>query len=224
MSALKSLSFVLTPFKMVFHAFSLSITMMVELLRELWLFVNISTKKMMFMAGFLLKECQSSPPVCLSTFILLHGTTYSFLADLWPSLTFRSLLKEFMGISLNGMLPGPKASVLISAWLLSKNIWHGLKEAHLVHNLGDLKPWCLHQFPSSWAVVLGSREGRSPWGIGGHIWSHEADRVGWGQTQAFITVSWKMIKWELSSHSQWLRASYMTPSLKVPQHFSVFSQ
>lgn len=66
MSALKSLSFVLTPFKMVFHAFSLSITMIVELLRELWLFVNISTKKMMFMAGFLLKECQSSPPVCLS--------------------------------------------------------------------------------------------------------------------------------------------------------------
>lgn len=96
MFALMSLSLVLTPFKMISHAFSLSITMVVELLRELWLLVNICTKKMMFMAGFLLKECQSSSPVCvcLSTFILFHGTTYSFLADLWPSLTFLSLLKE----------------------------------------------------------------------------------------------------------------------------------
>lgn len=105
---------------MVFHAFSLSITMTVELLRDLRLFVNISTKKMMFLAGFLLKECQSFTPacVCLSTFILLHGTTYSFLAALWPSLTFRSLLKELMGISLNGTLPGPIASVLGRASLL----------------------------------------------------------------------------------------------------------
>lgn len=113
MSALKSLSFVLAPFKMVFHALSLSITVIVELLRELRVFVNISTKKMMFLAGFLLKERQSSPPVCvcLSTFILLHGTAYSFFANLWPSLTSRSLLKKFMGISLNGLLPGPIASV-----------------------------------------------------------------------------------------------------------------
>lgn len=96
MSALMSLSLVLTTFKMISHAFSLSVIMVVELLRELWMFANICTKKMMFMAGFLLKECQSFPPVCvcLATFILLHGTTYSFLADLWPSLTFLSLLKE----------------------------------------------------------------------------------------------------------------------------------
>lgn len=106
------------PFKIVFHAFSLSVTMSVELLRDLRLFVNISTKKMMFLAGFLLKECQSFTPacVCLSMFILLHGTTYSFLAALWPS--FRYLLKELMGISLSGMLPGPIASMLGRASLL----------------------------------------------------------------------------------------------------------
>lgn len=87
MFALTSLSLVLTTFKMISHAFSLSIIMVVELLRELWMFANICTKKMMFMS--VLPTC-----LCLSTFILLHGTAYSFLADLWPSLTFLSLLKE----------------------------------------------------------------------------------------------------------------------------------
>lgn len=68
MFALMSVSLVLTTFKMISHAFSLSIIMVVELLRELWMFVNICTKKMMFMSVL---------PTCLCLSCNVHPVAWN---------------------------------------------------------------------------------------------------------------------------------------------------